>query len=473
MDYEYIFQRRHPFYQRNRSIWERSKAAYSGGESYIDLALIRHVSEIELEFGERRRRAYYFNYPRKIARLITQYVFGTDPARDRADLELVEDFSRDGMRANEVMRQFSTLLNVYGSAWLMVEMPAFTGNVDAARKHSERLRPYVYTLSPLQVVDWSIAGDGQLGWVLVEENGFDNADPFRDPVSTRRRRLWTRNEWQLFEQDNATGRALLAGSGHHALGRVPALHACEADGYGLAANHWFEDAVRISDAILNNESEAQMNVVKQLFGLLVIAENFARQGRESAVAGNAGNSTEKFSHVLARSAAIWETPEERGISRYIAPSGAETAQIREENQSLKRELFDVIGLTLRPEVAIRQTAEAKAWDYQSTRQFLACRVDLLEQVEMQAWELMRRWDPTIPIPEVSYNRDFSILDLKSLIDGLLNLSRIDAGDEYRREIARTALGLLEKYQKISPERRQEILNDLEHTAIQIQGGGND
>ena len=176
---------------------------------------------------------------------------------------------------------------------------------------------------------------------------------------------------------------------------------------------------------------------------------------------------QKFSHILARSAAIWETPEERGISRYIAPSGAETAQIREENLSLKRELFDVIGLTLRPETAVRQTAEAKAWDYQSTRQFLACRVDLLEQTEIQAWELMRRWDPTIPVPAISYNRDFSILDLKSLIDGLLNLSRIDAGDEYRREIARAALGLLEKYQKIAPERRQEILAELEHTTVQI------
>ena len=57
MDYNYIFRREHPFYRRNRRVWQRSRDAYSGGEDYINQALIRHVSEIDLEFAERRRRA--------------------------------------------------------------------------------------------------------------------------------------------------------------------------------------------------------------------------------------------------------------------------------------------------------------------------------------------------------------------------------------------------------------------------------
>ena len=92
----------------------RSAAAYAGGEAYLRQALIRHVSEVELEFAERLRRAYYFNYPRKLARLITQFVLSVEPTREGADPELVEDFSRSGLRTGEGMRQFSTLLN--GSA---------------------------------------------------------------------------------------------------------------------------------------------------------------------------------------------------------------------------------------------------------------------------------------------------------------------------------------------------------------------
>ena len=109
---------------------------------------MRHVSEVEPEFEERLRRAYYFNYPRKLARLITQFILSVEPQRDGAEPELVEDFSRTGLRANEVMRQFSTLLNIYGGAALSVEMPYFSGEIDCERKKLERIRPAVRAWSP-------------------------------------------------------------------------------------------------------------------------------------------------------------------------------------------------------------------------------------------------------------------------------------------------------------------------------------
>ena len=90
----YLFYRRHPEYAANENLWKHALAAYTGGKNYIDQALIRHVSEIDIEFSERRRRAYYFNYPRAIARRITQYVLSTDPVRRNANVELLEDWSR-------------------------------------------------------------------------------------------------------------------------------------------------------------------------------------------------------------------------------------------------------------------------------------------------------------------------------------------------------------------------------------------
>ena len=67
-DYDYLFRRRHALHRENREVWERSRAAYYGGEAYIRRALVRHVSEVEPEFEERLRRAYYFNYPRGSSR---------------------------------------------------------------------------------------------------------------------------------------------------------------------------------------------------------------------------------------------------------------------------------------------------------------------------------------------------------------------------------------------------------------------
>ena len=457
MDYSIIFRRQHPEYRCNRDCWKRCAAAYSGGAEYIDQALIQHVSEVDPEYAERLKRAYYFNYPRKIARIITQYILSGDPVRINADPLLLEDFSRNGLRTNEVMRQFSTMLNVYGSAWMLVEMPCFTGSMDSERQRIENIRPYAVALSPLEVVDWAEGPDGRLEWALVEENHFDNRNVWAEPRSAIRRRLWTRNEWKLFEKDR--GEVKLIAHGRHDLDQLPLIRAVEADGFGMQCKHWFEDAVRISDAILNNESEAQMNIIKQMFGLLVISENFARGSRPARNVN--GKSDHKFSHVLARSAAIWESSEESGISRYIAPNGVTASVIRSENQQLKNELFDVVGLTIIRETRELQSAESKAWDHQQICQFLLNRVDLLEQTEQAAWQLMHCYDPAVNIPEIAYNRDFSIADLQDSISSLLQLRDIEAGNEFRREIARTAVTLLSKYQKITPERQKIIYEEIE------------
>ena len=321
--YQIIFNRRHPEYRANLAGWEKSRAAYSGGEEYIDSALIRHISEIDVEFAERRRRAYYFNYPRAIAQRITQYVFATSPSGHNANADLVGDFDRSGRRTDEVMRQLSTLLNVYGRAWLWVESPSFEGNPSLEEARETRLRPYCRAVSPFDVTDWSFGDDGRLQWAVVNEQVYCNDDPFGEAFHFRRVRLYCRDHWRIFEKSSSGCREVC--SGENPAGEVPLIPVTEPDGFGLFSRHWFEDVVRISEAILNNESEAQMNVVKQMFGMLVVSESFARGAQKLS---SSGSRAENFSATVARSAAIIEATDEKGISRYISPSGVETATIR-------------------------------------------------------------------------------------------------------------------------------------------------
>ncbi len=455
-DFNFIFQRIHPQVRRHRDIWKRCGAAYSGGREYIDLALVKHVSEVSLEFEERKHRACYFNYPRKIARFISQYVLSQTPQRTGTDNTLVEDFSRTGLRTTEVIRQVSTLINNFGLAWLLVDMPLYNGELRLDAKLNNRIRPYATALKPWEVVDWAYGNDGLLDWAIIEEACEDKSDPFSEPHHIMSRRLWTRTEWQQFVREPFHGNVRLAAQGTHNLGRVPLIKCEEADGFGLHASHWFEDVVRISDAILNAESEAQMNILKQMFGLLVVSESFRNSDFDSTEPG----SPEKFSHVLARSAALWETPEEKGITRYIAPGGTETQTIREEIKSLKKELFDVVGLAIQNESSQSQTAESKAWDHHDVTQFLLSRVDMLEQAEIKVWELMHAWDPTVDIPSVSYNREFAVVDLESSIEALINLNTLNNSSEFKREVSRAGLKLLEKIKKIPPAIREKIENEL-------------
>ncbi|MEG1980394.1 MAG: hypothetical protein RR060_06680, partial [Victivallaceae bacterium] len=202
-----------------------------------------------------------------------------------------------------------------------------------------------------------------------------------------------------------------------------------------------------------------------MFGLLVIPESFARSARSVNAASNTDDKTApKFSHLLARSAAVWESNEERGISRYISPSGSDTAQIREENFYLKRELYDVVGMAIQRENAVAQTAESKAWDYQNIRQFLTCRVDLIEQCENQVWQLMRLWDDAIPEIQVAYSRDFAVVNMRDSVETLLSIKSLASTPAFQREISNTALNMLEKIRRLSPEVRSEIQQEISDQA---------
>lgn len=452
----YLFHRRNAEYAANENRWKHARAAYSGGRSYIDQALIRHVSEIDIEFHERRRRAYYFNYPRIIAQRITQYVLGIDPVRRNADFELVEDWSRSGLRCNEVMRQLSTMLNIYGRAWLMVEMPKFDGTPSLERARRERLRPYVRALSPLQVTDWAFGSDGRLLWAVTAEEEYINNDPFSPPVKLRRRRLYDRNAWYLFESTPNGIKKI--DSGINSTGVVPLIPVTEPDGFGIDAGHWFEDVINVSEAILNNESEAQMNTVKQMFGMLVVSESFARGAQK--LAAFSGNKGENFSATVARSAAIIEAVEEKGISRFISPSGVATDVIRKENEHLKRELYEIVGLAVQSYSRDNRSAESKAWDFQNVSQFLSARADLLEQSELEAWKIMHLYDLDVPVPELHYNRKFAVRDLAGAISGVLQLADLELGPSYRRALGHAATELLDSLEPIGNTLKQEINNEI-------------
>ncbi len=125
-------------------------------------------------------------------------------------------------------------------------------------------------------------------------------------------------------------------------------------------------------------------------------------------------------------------------------------------------MFDIVGMAVQRESPSSQTAESKAWDHQNVKQFLVSRVDILEQAEIKCWEFMNLWDTTIKVPEVVYNREFAVVNMKESIDTLLGLNSISVGNEYRREISRAAVSVLEKIKKITPESRKTILAEIEN-----------
>lgn len=462
-DKNILFTRQNAFYVKNVTKWQRGMSAYGGGSAYVKEALIKHTNEIQPEYAERINRACYMNYPRRVATVITQYVLAKRPERDGANAKIVEDFSRTGMRVDEVMRQFSTFLNICGCAWLCVDAPAFEGVKTRKDEIEQRLRPYCVALNPLSVPDWHYGADGRLDWVLTSEQKIDNSNPMANPVEYDIRKLWMKDQVIIVSLNKTSGQKTVSAV-PNPIGEVPFIRHVEVDGYGIGENHWFEDVVRISDAILNAESEAQMNCLKQMFGLLVIPEDFldtVKELKKSENEGNSGNTEgkpgEPLSYTLARSAALFESMEGKGISRYIQPAGTETQTIRNEIEALRRELFSVVGLATTKETRMVESAESKAWDFQSVEAFMETRADILEQCEVKAWQLLNKWDDSITVPSVSYNRNFALLDLQSSVATLLQLSGFcQENDQFQREVEKTAVEMLNRLRQLPADSVAEI-----------------
>ena len=201
-----------------------------------------------------------------------------------------------------------------------------------------------------------------------------------------------------------------------------------------------------------------MNMVKQMFGLLVVSESFAR----GALPSNQEQQP-SFASTVARSAAVIESVEEKGISRYISPSGVPGSLLRHENEALKRELFELAHLNASSYSKDAQSAESKAWDFRNASCFLAARADLLEQSEQKTWELLHLFDDSIPIPQVVYNREFAVRELEKSIASLLQLSTLNAGDTFKQTLNKTAVEMLSA---IFPLPEREKLALLEEFSTQ-------
>ena len=89
----------------------------------------------------------------------------------------------------------------------------------------------------------------------------------------------------------------------------------------------------------------------------------------------------------------------------------------------------------------------------------------LEQAEVQAWVIANKWDSSIQVAEVTYNRQFDVQALQNLVSSLIELSTVNTGPEYSREIALTALSLLDKLKKIPADRKAAIEKEIKEAEL--------
>jgi len=71
------------------------------------------------------------------------------------------------------------------------------------------------------------------------------------------------------------------------------------------------------------------------------------------------------------------------------------------------------------------------------------------------------YDPTVQVPKIEYNTNYNINELNAVIAGMVELVNLDCGDEYNRQLRRTAVDVLNSLHHIPDPVYETIRKEIE------------
>lgn len=464
----------HPILKSRGAQIATNISSVTGGAPYIEERLHRHASESEASWSGksmvpglnlsgavgRKDRAYLPAYARRISNKIQQYVFGQPIAREGIDEDFKQDADRCGCPLQNIMAELSQMLDAGGWGWIQVDRDPLPTNQEGAPvarsvfdREKNRDRVYWKIWSPVDVVDWCVDAAGRILWLLTQGEVFDNADPAKPATCTKIRTLYVPGGGaRLFLKENDPEQVERVDPFTNSAKEVPfILVGCPSEKPII-----WDDIERIQSALLNLGSCHHENLVQTVYPQRIVPSDLPSQ-----IASAAGVSqAEGYQMVVGLNAPILESPESKGVTRFIMPPADGIAAIPLEMERLARELFQLVGMMLAKDTKQAESAEAKAWDRLDPQAVLAARSSTLEEAEKRAIAVSKQLDSGFKEYEPKYPRAFDIGDVKADFEALLSLDTMESTETMKREKMRAAAHLLGKIRTIDPKTAKQIEGEI-------------
>ena len=478
----------HPEYIGNLPYWNFLLQSYEGGKNYTNATvmtesgrdgnilselfvkvfaggkevsqqsvegnLFRHVRETNSDFATRVRMSYYYNFCAPIIDIYTNHLFKQAIIEDWKNIDAAvqrrkDDIDRMGSTLDEYRSNLFNLAQVYGHMFTIVDTPTINGTINNLQDKIDRgLFPYFVDYHPQNITNWDLDRFGQPNWVMVLEKENNNPDPMnysKDSMVKKSYRLWTRQEWILFDGD-----AKEIARATHGLGVVPIV--CTYDKKSRRLRNFLgvsalADIAFIARDVYNSSSELRQILRDQTFAILTL-QGKASEYNQIQVGSNKG--------------LLW--PEERERPGYISPA-AENAQnyfMHINNQVTK--MFQLAklegGSANQDQTAQKESGTSKAWDFNETNACLAERASNMEDAEMKRWDIFAKWEskPTFE-GSVQYGRNFDIQSLNDDLDEAEKSMRLEMGKEFNKAVKKAIAR--KKFPRMPEKEMDVILDDID------------
>lgn len=460
-----FIKRRHPTYELNVKHWTFLESCYQGGREWFDTNIFQYIKEGPTEFASRVERAYRFNHSREVVDLVNKYLFKQTIVRNEGAPEALKEFwksaSKNGRDINDLMRQASQRSSVQGRIAVVIDSNVQAPLTNLAEQKKVGAKIFAYVVRTEQLLDYAWDETGELSWVKIMEVARDDADPVNSSgIEKVQYRLWTKNDWKLFEvvkQGRRKPKVVMVNSGEHNLGLVPVVmidNTLSDRPYDSPA--LIDDIAYLDRATANYLSNLDAIIQDQTFSQLTMPA-------QGLVAGEDGAS--KVVEMGTKRIFLYDG-QGGNKPEYISPDVKQAELIVTLIGKIINEIYHTVGLAgerTKQDNAMgidNSSGVAKAYDFEKVNALLSSKAHSLENAENRIAKVVAAWaSETITDDLVSYPDNFDTRGLYDEFDLAGRLMLVDAPDSVRREQFKAVVDKL--FPQIKEELKKKMLKDIE------------
>jgi len=424
--------------------------AYTGLGGFKDGSyLIRHPRETDEKYESRRKLSYYPNFTRKVLNAYISHLFKEPVSRNTAGSQELENFwnkaNLKGEYIDKAMKRYSTLANVLGTLFLIVDRKPLTA---ITRAEDLLNTPYIVPKMPTEVVDYSVDQSGQLEWIVFSE--VITSKKFKGEKKDEVRfRYFDKEGWQILKGTTILD-ATVESQGTHNLGIVPVVQLHSEDPIEeseiFGTSKIFEIA-KTNFRLFNALSELDEILRSQTFSILTIP---AKEPTDREQYENMTLSTEN---------GLFYDPEYGGKPEFIAPPANPTEAYEKRIAELINYIYKLASLEFIQ--GVQKSGVAMAFDFQETNSALASLSKNIEEAEYQVIDIVGRWfDKDLSEAVVEYKKDFSVVDLQQELKNAIDVLALDISRKFnielKKKLAYDFVG-----DRLEEEQLQEIYEEIE------------
>ena len=429
-------------YTLNIQSWEFYRAAYNGGDKFLDVVLFQHPRETDEAFIQRKKEAFTFNYPNSIIHLLNFFLTDTPPLRepgslgDRLDYQkFLRDADLYGTDFDVFINEAQKLSAIFGTVGLLVDKQGGEHIAD-----DKNVYPYLSCYTPDNIYDWSFERDFNSNTYKL------NYIKLKDDMNTYL--IWTKTYWQKYICDKENDKILEIIEGENPIGEVPFLfmpniRSIEAPYLGLSD---LKDVASICGVIARTLSECSEIIKYSAFPMLKMPDEIDETGLSG---GSAAGETDNV--IVGSSAVLGFNPEygTGGQPNWLTSPVLDPVKgIREYTDYVTEEMFR--GCLLSSLLIQREKSQTKSGSLLRVEQkqlssLLSKKANNMIEAEIGIIRLWCKWqscEELVDSYSLSKTRAFSVDEMSTEIEYSLNTIAQMPSDSFARAMFKKIANVL-------------------------------